>query len=295
MKKRRKSIALEIMNRRRMIAVFGALMLTVSACGGAKSVDSGEESTVIGDEQTATADVAEENNIGETNPDDFSCIKLEDGTFAIKSYKGDASVVNVPEEIDGIKITSVDGINNKESITKIILPDTVTVIEDNAFSDNQNLEEVVLGNNVVTIGKRAFGLDTKLASITIPETVTEIGPSAFYVSGIVEVNIPSGVSVIEDSTFAGSTLESITIPGTVNTIGASAFMDSEIKEVIIEDGVQAIEDSAFSGCRNLARVEIPASVTSIATDFEKSCTIVAPSGSYAESFANENGYNFEAK
>lgn len=293
------------MKKVRIAALITASVFTLVACGSDKqpstentNVPTNEaaehHTTEVNGDDLSTGDSLD-NSPEAANPEDFSYIELEDGTFAIRSYKGNASVVVVPEEIDGKKITSVDGINNKDFITKIILPDTVTVIEDDAFSDNMNLEEVVLGKNVVKIGKRSFGLDTKLTSITLPDTVTEIGPKAFYVSGIIEINIPSGVSIIEDSTFAGSTLESITIPGTVKTISANAFEDSELKEVVIEEGVETIEDSAFSGCKNLTSIEIPASVTSILTDLEKNCTIVAPAGSYAETYANENGYNFKVK
>ena len=58
--------------------------------------------------------------------------------------------------------------------SKIIIPDSVTVIEDSAFSSNYNLVEVVMSKNVVSIGKHAFDLDTSLEKITLPASVKEI-------------------------------------------------------------------------------------------------------------------------
>ena len=64
------------------------------------------------------------------------------------------------------------------SITKVVLPSTVTSIGTGAFQYCRNLYSIDLGN-VQTIGANAFSYGNKLISITIPDTVTSIGNNCF--------------------------------------------------------------------------------------------------------------------
>lgn len=65
------------------------------------------------------------------------------------------------------------------------------------------------------------------------------------------------------------------------------------------DGITTIPTNAFRNCIKLNKVTIPASVESIAEDAFTNCTalttIYGTSGSYAETWAAENGYSFIAQ
>ena len=68
-------------------------------------------------------------------------------------------------------------------------------------------------------------------------------------------------------------------------------------DVVIPDGVTKIGDCAFFACQNLTNAYIPDSVTKIgesAFAFCKKLTLCAPAGSYAETYAKENGIPFHA-
>ena len=68
-----------------------------------------------------------------------------------------------------------------------------------------------------------------------------------------------------------------------------------ITEVSIGDGITHIGDKSFYNCILVKKVSIPESVTSIGTDVFKNCdemTIYGVVGSYAETYANENGIPF---
>ena len=71
-----------------------------------------------------------------------------------------------------------------------------------------------------------------------------------------------------------------------------------LKRAILANSVIDISDYAFRKCENLVSVFIPNSVTSIANTAFEGCTslttIYGVAGSYAETFANANGYNFIA-
>lgn len=66
------------------------------------------------------------------------------------------------------------------SLKKIVLPDTVTSIGVEAFSDCRVLETVKLPKKLTSLGEKAFAYCYSLAEISIPSGVTKIGDATFY-------------------------------------------------------------------------------------------------------------------
>lgn len=65
------------------------------------------------------------------------------------------------------------------SLTTIIIPDSVTNIEDSAFSHCRSLTSIEIPDSVTSIGKDAFSYCYSLTSVTIGNSVTSIGEGAF--------------------------------------------------------------------------------------------------------------------
>ena len=88
--------------------------------------------------------------------------------------------------------------------------------------------------NVISIGAAAFRNCTKLKSF----------------------DVPSSVTIIEDSTFENCTsLENIYIWGEITSIGNSAFRNcAALKSVDISSSCNSIGASAFQGCISLASI-----------------------------------------
>ena len=63
--------------------------------------------------------------------------------------------------------------------TSIIIPNSVTSIDNYAFGGCEYLTNINIPNSVTTIGYEAFSGCTGLKSINIPESVTKIGYAAF--------------------------------------------------------------------------------------------------------------------
>ena len=123
----------------------------------------------------------------------------------------------------------------------VTIPDSVTMIEESAFSGCTSLTSVTIGNSVTTIGEGTFFGCTSLTSVTIPNSVTTIGDSAFSgCTSLTSITIPNSVIAIGDSAFRGCTsLTSITIPNGVTTIGKSVFHKCTSLQLVIYDGAES--------------------------------------------------------
>ena len=105
------------------------------------------------------------------------------------------------------------------------------------------------------------------------------------------------VNTIAENTFSNNTtIKSVVIPDSITTIGAYSFYGcTSLESATISSSVTSIKAATFYGCGNLTEVIIPASVTQIAANAFIGCdnlTIKAETGSYAETYANENGITF---
>ena len=77
--------------------------------------------------------------------------------------------------------------------TEITILDSVTSIEEWAFSYCSGLTSIVIPDSVTSIGEDAFFHCSGLTSIVIPDSVTSIEEGAFYdCSGLKEIRIPKG-------------------------------------------------------------------------------------------------------
>ena len=119
-----------------------------------------------------------------------------------------------------------------------IIPNSVTSIEEEAFSGCSSLTSVTIPNSVTEIGDSAFIRCSSLKSITIPNSVTEIGEEAFH---------------------GCSSLKSITIPNSVTEIGDYAFKDcSNLTSITFEGSTPYVAGTDFEGVNKSIPIYVPA-------------------------------------
>ncbi|MGN0823640.1 MAG: leucine-rich repeat domain-containing protein [Candidatus Coproplasma sp.] len=110
----------------------------------------------------------------------------------------------INSKYNGLPVTAIgeNAFNNKSSITRVRIPDSVTSIGLYAFRSCDNLTSVTIGNGVTSIGDLAFSGCTALESVTIPNSVTSIGSYAFGAcNNLTSVTIGNGVTSIGHRAF----------------------------------------------------------------------------------------------
>lgn len=222
---------------------------------------------------------------------------------SITGYRGEDTVVIVPEAICGVRVTQIDvGAfspealrirkeirENRKRITTVVLPHTIQFIDKSAFAWCENLQSVVIPDNVrflseqmfyccfsltsvrlpsalLHIGAGAFSSCTALEEIVFPESLEKIEKEAFAnCKKLLSVRIPDSTVMIEEGAFANChALTSIDLGKGLVKIGRSAFnVCKGITKLVIPDSVRKIEFGAFRYCRSLSDVVIPDSVETI--------------------------------
>ena len=98
------------------------------------------------------------------------------GNITSDTYANGKGVIEFNEDLT--KITT-GMFKNIMTLTSIILPNSITAIQDEAFSGCDKLTTITLSNQLETISKEAFYGCSSLESITLPESLKNIGEYAF--------------------------------------------------------------------------------------------------------------------
>ena len=200
------------------------------------------------------------------------------------AYLGNATELTLPDGFtayDGTVVTEYQIAHHaflSGDLTSVIIPDSVTSIEDNAFYGCESLASVAIGNGVTSIGNYAFYGCESLASVAIGSGVTSIGEWAFYgCDSLASIVIPAGVESIGVNAFYFShSLVSVTIEGTNVELGKNAFAScSELTQIAFTGtGELALKlgENAFSRCTSLVNFSVRANTIALGKDLFSGCT-----------------------
>lgn len=102
------------------------------------------------------------------------------GTGAVTELDDDWKWENLKTCVIESGVTSIWWIlSGCETLTSVLLPDTMTSIDDRAFAGCRNLKSISLPETVTEIGTDAFSGCSSLTSIIIPNSVKHVGWFAF--------------------------------------------------------------------------------------------------------------------
>ena len=158
--------------------------------------------------------------------------------------------------------------------TTINLPDTLTKIGDNAFSDCDKWELKELPEGITSIGAYAFTSCDNLALTKLPSKITSLGNYVFSnCSKLLLAELPSGMTSLGQYTFNNCYELAITeIPDGITKIENNCFYNCKAMPLTkLPSRLASIGNYAFYTCTGLALTEIPDTVTTIGTEAFKYC------------------------
>lgn len=135
------------------------------------------------------------------------------------------------------------------SIEELFIPDYITIIGNDAFSDCSNIRKITAWSG--TIGNRAFKNCAALQEVTLGPRVTQIGTECFYgCKSLKEIVFPDSVGRVGFGAFAAcSDLEKVDMSGiNVDTaLAAYSFFDCpSINSVSFGRNTKSIGEAAFA-------------------------------------------------
>ena len=191
----------------------------------------------------------------------WSYKKGEDGGLILTKYKGEESVITVPERIGKTNVTALGNhlFQFKNNIEKVILPPTITTIGSRVFLRCNNLVDIELSPNIAFIDFEAFK-DTPWLN-NIEEDIIYIGKCLYQYKDKASqyYKVKEGTLGISPNSFASCTfLQYIDLPSSLTRIGYSAFSGcSSLKRVVVPEGVTRIDGATFINCSSLEGVILP--------------------------------------
>ena len=166
-----------------------------------------------------------------------------------------------------------------------VVPNTVSVICDSAFSQCWCLLFITLPEELKTIGKSAFWECWRLTSITLPEGLETIGDSAFSKCySLTSITLPEGLKTIGNGAFClCKSLTSITLPKGLETIGNNAFKECKsLTSITLSEGLETIGNNAFKECKSLTSITLSEGLETIGESAFSQCdsltSITLPEG-----------------
>lgn len=299
-----------------LLLIFGIISLT--ACGGeTKNKDDNlkSEDTKQEEHQEMNQDEYNEN----ATPVEYFTYE-ERGGIRIKGFENSAeeplTEVIIPSVIDGKEVTYIEDFvkdfdMNSKYVEKVVIPDTVTAINDEAFFNMEGLTTVVLSKNLTWLGREVFKGCEKLENINIEECtkLETVNDEVFYHTGLVEYTMPETI-VQYPAIYGCARLKTIKFHDKAVSIENIVHCDS-LEKIVFPDHI--INAGTISECPALTEVvlsngmekapmirECPALTSLILPDTIKEVTpydfagcenlSVTYKGVVYENVGNEDGY-----
>lgn len=182
----------------------------------------------------------------------------------IKTYLGNDREVTIPSDIDGMPVTEIGdycfngdsrliapgegfenhpNARNNRRIRKVVIPSSVKVIGEYAFSDMDRLKEVVFSEGLKTIEPFAFAYCPKLEEISLPESLVDFTLLAFEQTAIEEIVLGSNVKNLELEDVEGSSVKKLICNADPLYIGRVCLVEdiSVLEEIVCNGDVYCEE------------------------------------------------------
>ncbi|KRL97574.1 adhesion exoprotein [Levilactobacillus hammesii DSM 16381] len=146
---------------------------------------------------------------------------------------------------------------------KLVIPDSVTFINDGAFA-RDTLTEVDFGKSTGTIGNDAFVSNHLTGTLTLSDGIQHVNDDAFAGNHLTGLKLGTGLVTIGNNAFAGNQVTgTLEVPDLVTTIGENAFGSNQLKALTLGKSVKTIGATAFANNQLQGTLVVPGSVTDV--------------------------------
>ncbi len=179
------------------------------------------------------------------------------------------------------------------SLQTIVLPKTVTLIDESAFQGSTALREVRNTQNITVVEWAAFQNCTALSNISFGKSLIRIRGFAFSgCTALTSFNIPTSTKDIGSNSFEKSGLRYIILHAEADNLGNQIFKDcKQLKYVRMESSMAMLPTGTFHGCTALEEVYLADGTNVIPQDHFADCVSLR-SIELSESFTYLQGYSF---
>lgn len=185
----------------------------------------------------------------------------------------DATDVVIKREIQGYPVVAIQDIFKRRfNLKTVTIEAEIKEMSEKMFEGCSSLERVTLPDTITTIPQYAFA-NSGIIDLDVPKNVILIDDYAFYnCSRLSEISLPETLTNIDAHAFEKCTsLEQISFPEALTAIGAYAFSEcSSLNKINWNSTLKNIY-TVFNNCTGLTNVEIPANITNMAVAF-KGCS-----------------------
>lgn len=217
---------------------------------------------------------------------DYVFVTNDYGAITITGYNGLGGDIIIPSSLSGRIVTEIGSSAFEwRALTGAIIPDTVDIIWNGAFSSCLLMTNLVIGPSVGHVGRAAFSNCRRLSTISIPNSVGVIDEYAFagctnlahiaIGSGVVYFgttafeNCPSIASIIYDCNASWPfgqppNLTNLVIGNNATAIPAVTYSAlPKLQRVVVGNNVGEIGYGTFANCSNLTSITIGNNVSQI--------------------------------
>lgn len=269
------------MKYRSLSTVLSCVGVMALLCGCGQAEASSSTGTAESSTGSSSSSPASSNQLYWTSTDGYS-------NHYIDGYLGNETDIVIPSSVNGITIGILNSFvfAGHTNLKTIVIPASITSIQEGVFGDCTSLTSVTFLGNVTHIGGSAFKNCTSLKSLVLPNSVTTIGAGAFAgCTGLTSFTLPAGLSYLNNYAFQGcDSLTSFTINGSnsvFSTVDGVLFNKSQSTLVSFPNGkagsysipktVTRIQDGAFFGSHLLTSLVLPTGLVYIQNGAFQGC------------------------
>lgn len=133
---------------------------------------------------------------------------------------------------------------------KFTIPDGVETIGPKAFAENKNLTEIKFPESLILIEDEAFFNCFSIKKFSLPKNCYQIGIRSFYgCESLQEISSLGSVSVIKNEAFANCDIRELLLPASLTEIGNDVFnSNTKLENVVLSENVTKLGKSCFAFC-----------------------------------------------